>query len=274
MSEAMEEIQRLTNEVERLQAVDADREKYFALLKEREVELNRQLDRTTEARDRFRDSLYRLADIVGLTGNRCFSPEAVERQAKYELTTLRGRVQDLEGRRFPIQGGPSIPWSMIGPHDRQCRENHERQSLVDMRRRGGLSPSEALAVLDDESWFKSEWGNFTNDEAKRKAARDELERRRAAFEDETNELRDWKESQLKVEATWALAKRGREDFRRRAAPIQEREGRGRAAEEGRRRMRPSDFRLPRRDAQRGRPTRSRGGVHRDRARNRLRRGRR
>lgn len=104
MSEAMEEIQRLTNEVESLQAVDADREKHFALLKEREVELNRQLDRTTEARDRFRDSLYRLADIVGLTGNRCFSPEAVERQAKYELATIREERERLKDFVITLEG--------------------------------------------------------------------------------------------------------------------------------------------------------------------------
>jgi len=239
VSEAMEEIQRLRTEVKR-------GTEYGEYMNTQTKELNRQLEGMTKARDRFCDSINRLAEIVGLSGKRCFAPEAVERKAKFELATLRERVVELEvfrtkimedrdrlaasraerggevieveqrneslrlqiaslkerlkeveeltARRFPIQGGPSIPWSMIGPHDRQCRENHGRQSLVDIRRRGGLSPSEALAVLDDEPWTRSKWGGFTcegkGDHPKEKAARDELERRRAAFEDEANDLRE------------------------------------------------------------------------------------
>ena len=185
MSEAMEEIQSLRDEVEKLKAVNADREKRFALYKEKVVEIEQQFDIAISERNRFNASVNRIAEIVGLSG-----------KAKYELATLRERVKDLEGKRFPIQGGPSIPWSMIGPHDRQTVDNHS-QTLEDLAKRGGLSPSEVLAVLDDVRWFKSKWR--TTGEAE---CHDELERRRAEFEDETNALRDWKESQLKVEATW------------------------------------------------------------------------
>lgn len=195
MSEAMEEVQRLTEEVDRLtKQVVSDAE----ILRSAEkvalelMRVNTELDGMTAARNRFCDSLNRIAEIVGLSGKDSFAPEAVERKAKYELATLRERVGELEGKRFPIQGGPSLPWRMIGPHDRQCRYNHA-QTLEELARRGGLSPSEALAVLDDVTWCKSEWGNFTSDgkgdHPKAIAAREELERRRAAFEDEAIELR-------------------------------------------------------------------------------------
>lgn len=158
---------------------------YAEFMNTQTKELDEQLDGMTEARDRFCGSVNRLAEIVGLSGKQCYAPEAVERKAKYELVTLRERVKDLEGKRFPIQGGPSIPWRMIEPHDRQCKSNHCEQDLEDIARRLGLSPAEALCVLDDQSWRESPWGNFMNDEEKSKAAWFELERRRAAFEDET-----------------------------------------------------------------------------------------
>ena len=88
-------------------------------------------------------------------------------------------------RMFPIQDGISraIPWSMISPHEVQCQKNHS-QSIQRLSERGGLSPSEVLAVLDDESWFtESKWGNFMTEWSTRKehpkviAAREELERR-------------------------------------------------------------------------------------------------
>ncbi len=54
---------------------------------------------------------------------------------------------------FPIQVGlPGdcrgfIPWAMIAPHEPQALHNHGQQSLATLARRGGLSPSEAVAVL-------------------------------------------------------------------------------------------------------------------------------
>lgn len=45
----------------------------------------------------------------------------------------------------------AIPWAMIGPHERQAVRNHS-QTLKRLAERGGLSPGEAIAVLDDRHW--------------------------------------------------------------------------------------------------------------------------
>ncbi len=65
-------------------------------------------------------------------------------------------------RRFPIMDGPSIPWALIEPHERQALKNHN-QSLVTLASRGGLSPMEAVAVLTDRHW--REVHGLSNDEA-------------------------------------------------------------------------------------------------------------
>lgn len=53
-------------------------------------------------------------------------------------------------RLFPITGGPSIPWRLMVPHERQALLNHG-QSLERLAERGGLAPIEAMAVLMDMS---------------------------------------------------------------------------------------------------------------------------
>lgn len=64
-----------------------------------------------------------------------------------------GEPQAGEARQFPImeQGtfsAFSIPWSMIESHNEQALKNHS-QSLETLASRGGLSPTEALCVLDN-----------------------------------------------------------------------------------------------------------------------------
>lgn len=56
-----------------------------------------------------------------------------------------------QARRFPIQSGPSIPWAAIEPHEDQARRNHG-QSLEHLAERGGLSPCEAVAVMESRRW--------------------------------------------------------------------------------------------------------------------------
>lgn len=76
-----------------------------------------------------------------------------------ELAAKDKRIEELERelsthteRRFPIMGGPSIPWSVIAPWDDQARRNHGSQSLERLAQRGGLGPSEAVAVLLGQRW--------------------------------------------------------------------------------------------------------------------------
>jgi hypothetical protein len=53
---------------------------------------------------------------------------------------------------FPIlRGGASIPWGLIAPHEAQAQRNHG-QSLKRLAERGGLSASEAVAVLENRPW--------------------------------------------------------------------------------------------------------------------------
>lgn len=65
--------------------------------------------------------------------------------------SAEARVKELEGRRFPIMGGPSLPWAMIEPHRIQALSNHS-QTLEQLAERSGLDPSEALAVLESRRW--------------------------------------------------------------------------------------------------------------------------
>jgi hypothetical protein len=45
----------------------------------------------------------------------------------------------------------SVPWSFVAPHEEQARRNHD-QSLRRLAERGGLSPCELLAVVEDRRW--------------------------------------------------------------------------------------------------------------------------
>lgn len=58
--------------------------------------------------------------------------------------------------RFPIMGDNEItwvPWRMLMPHERQAQRNHS-QTLAELAYRGGLSPCEAVAVMEDRHWRK------------------------------------------------------------------------------------------------------------------------
>ena len=44
-----------------------------------------------------------------------------------------------------------IPWDVITPHEQQAQRNHD-QTLKQLAKRGGLSPSEAVAILEDRPW--------------------------------------------------------------------------------------------------------------------------
>ena len=55
---------------------------------------------------------------------------------------------------MPIMGGvllKAIPWALISSHDEQAQTNHG-QTLNRLAERGGLGPSEALAIIEDRRW--------------------------------------------------------------------------------------------------------------------------
>lgn len=68
-----------------------------------------------------------------------------------------------EERRFPVLRGTqrerdelerlgcprSVPWAFVAPHEAQARMNHD-QTLERLAERGGLSPSELVAVVRGE----------------------------------------------------------------------------------------------------------------------------
>ena len=71
----------------------------------------------------------------------------------------------MSDKRFPVLGlwgfgkelqeqcPKSVPWQMLAPHEDQAVSNHS-QSLNRLAQRGGLSPCEMLAVLEDRCWHK------------------------------------------------------------------------------------------------------------------------
>lgn len=55
---------------------------------------------------------------------------------------------------FPIMHGKylkGIPWDMIESHETQAWNNHQ-QNLMKLSSRHGLSPCEALAVIEDHAY--------------------------------------------------------------------------------------------------------------------------
>ena len=62
----------------------------------------------------------------------------------------QGPCKLLEDLR--VLGCPrDVPWDLVAPHERQALRNHD-QTLERLAERGGLSPAELLAVLEDLAW--------------------------------------------------------------------------------------------------------------------------
>lgn len=61
-----------------------------------------------------------------------------------------------EERKFKVMDGGRlkfVPWSLVYPHRAQAEINHY-QDLTTLHLRGGLAPSELIAVLEDRRWHK------------------------------------------------------------------------------------------------------------------------
>jgi hypothetical protein len=73
---------------------------------------------------------------------------------------LQQRAVADDPRRFPVmipydlavrgktRLSVTVPWAMVAPHEAQAMSTH-RQTLEELARRGGLSPTELVAVLTD-----------------------------------------------------------------------------------------------------------------------------
>lgn len=64
-----------------------------------------------------------------------------------QITVLRQALDRLTERRFPVQDGPSVPWSYMAPFDRLCQRNHGGQNLERIASQGGLGAAEAEALV-------------------------------------------------------------------------------------------------------------------------------
>jgi hypothetical protein len=70
-----------------------------------------------------------------------------------EFAILVGYQTPATRARYAVLKCPTtIPWAMIEPHEAQARKNHY-QSLERLNERGGLSPCEIVAVLEDKDCY-------------------------------------------------------------------------------------------------------------------------
>jgi hypothetical protein len=66
------------------------------------------------------------------------------------LPTFPVLKQPSDYRHYP-HWPDTVPLSLLAPHEAQAQKNHS-QSLQRLAERGGLSPCEMLAVLEDREW--------------------------------------------------------------------------------------------------------------------------
>lgn len=78
------------------------------------------------------------------------------RQLRSQLYAATGRAEAAEAklaqllaRRFPVlDGGMTVPWQMLVPHEPQAMRNHSGQTLEDLAQRCGLDWVELACVLN------------------------------------------------------------------------------------------------------------------------------
>jgi hypothetical protein len=76
-----------------------------------------------------------------------------EHPAEFKVMWSYRREENLKYERL---GCPrTVPWGLVWPHDAQARKNHGHwQGVKRLNERGGLSPSELVAVLTGVCWSK------------------------------------------------------------------------------------------------------------------------
>ena len=108
---------------------------------------------------------------------------------------LKEKYDALVAKRFPLQGGPSVPWKAVLPHDRQCQKNHGGQTLQRIAERGGLDCGEFWYVMNDLPW---DW-NWKAEQAeeKGKALANEINEKHSAALEAIQRLREGVEHIIK-----------------------------------------------------------------------------
>ncbi len=62
-------------------------------------------------------------------------------------------LMNMHRREWLALGCPeAVPWSLLAPHEARAMRNHGRQSLETLSRRGGLDPTEMVAVIENREW--------------------------------------------------------------------------------------------------------------------------
>ena len=83
--------------------------------------------------------------------NECPSTAAVSRLRDMYIAAQQTIAAMQPRRMYPIQGGPSVPYEVMIPHESQCWINHY-QSINKIAERGGFSPGEAWMVVTGQKY--------------------------------------------------------------------------------------------------------------------------
>jgi hypothetical protein len=85
-------------------------------------------------------------------GERLWGAEVSARLRREKERAVRFPILlDSRDRREHPSAAKDVPWALLGPHEAQAEENHG-QSLQRLATRGGLSPGEMVAVVEDRPW--------------------------------------------------------------------------------------------------------------------------
>ncbi|KKN03889.1 hypothetical protein LCGC14_1103200 [marine sediment metagenome] len=69
------------------------------------------------------------------------------------MTRLK-HPQDIKRAYYPVMGShifQRIPRTILKEHNEQAKKNHN-QTLAELESRGGLDPTEILAIIEDRKW--------------------------------------------------------------------------------------------------------------------------
>ena len=87
---------------------------------------------------------------------------------KDRMPLMLGYREAWERKKQGIEDPKSIPMALLVPHEEQCLRTHS-QDLSTMKRRGGLHPVEAIAIIEG-------WNPFSHKHKGREATQGALDK--------------------------------------------------------------------------------------------------